>query len=294
MKSRLHLLPLTNAVTESEIFAVSQTGRLFACDFGVSGAEHFEAAPWGYQTGRLVNIDHHAPTPCMRARISSTNLALRYVAANGIAATQDCVVINHTDCDSVLSSAIVRGDLEAMEIFGVAAIAADHTGEENAIADLLQALDQQRDFEYSIRNLRLLLGGKQLDESAQAALKLRHAKRAKAAQLVQEGAFTMRNGVAWAELGDAIDGEFFPALLPDAILIALFSPRAGESEDAEDKRWNAKFRLGRAASSKFSLPDVITPIDAGYGGRWNAGSNKRAGGSKLTPTEYVAELAKAL
>ncbi len=287
MKSNLHLLPLTNTVAASEVLAASETGRLFACDFGVVGAEHFEAVSWGYEKGRLTNIDHHAPTPRMRERISSTNLALRYVSANGIAGAQDSIIINHTDCDSILSSAIVLGDLEPREEFGVAAIAADHTGEENAIADLLQALDKQRDYEYSMRNLRSLLEGRQLDDEAQAALNVRHAKRAKAAELVEEGAFTVQNGVAWAELGDAIDGEFFPALLPDAVLIAMFSPREGE-----EGKWDAKFRLGQAAPPEFSLPDVLAPIDAGYGGRWNAGSNKRAGGSKLSPEQYVAAIAK--
>ncbi len=69
----------------------------------------------------------------------------------------------------------------------------------------------------------------------------------------------------------------------------MFGPCEGE-----DKKWDAKFRLGQAASSEFFLPDVLDPIDAGYDGRWNAGSNKRAGGSELSSEEYVAATAKGV
>lgn len=54
---------------------------------------------------------------------------MAYVKEEGIASPADCVVINHTDCDSVLSSAIIRGILPPEKRFGDAAIAADHTGE---------------------------------------------------------------------------------------------------------------------------------------------------------------------
>lgn len=248
----------------------------------MTGAETFEARPWGYEDGRLVNIDHHAPTARMRQRISSANLALQYVDENGVTGPQDTVVLNHTDCDSVLAAAIVRGDVEPLEMLGQAAIAADHTGEENAVADLLQALDEERDYYYSLQNLRLLLEGKPLEARAQAALAGRHAKRRKAEELVRAGAFTVQNGMAWAEVDDTIDGELFPALLPQAVLIAMFSPREGEAG-----KWNARFRLGNAAPPGLSLAAIITAVDAGYSGRWNAGSNKRTGGGTLAPQEYA-------
>jgi hypothetical protein len=285
MKSQLRLLPLVNSIAASEVLGVSSKQRIYACDFAIVGAENFQEKPWGYETGRLVNIDHHAPTPRMRDRISSTNLAILHIEGRGIAKPDETVVINHTDCDSILSSAIMRGDLEPLEIFGDAAIAADHTGEENSIADLLQALDKKRDYDYSLRNLRLLLDGKELDAEAQAALKKRLTKREKAAELVRGGAFTIQNGMAWVELDEAIDGEFFPALLPETVLIVMFSPR-----ENEPGKWDAKFRLGNAAPARFSLMDVVLPVDEGYGGRWNAGSNKRAGGSDIPPNDYVTTM----
>lgn len=104
--SRLQLLPLVNSVSAAQVLEVSSAQRIYACDFAITGAENFLEKPWGYETGRLVNIDHHAPTPRMRDRISSTNLAIVHVQERGIARPDETVVINHTDCDSILSCAI--------------------------------------------------------------------------------------------------------------------------------------------------------------------------------------------
>lgn len=238
------LLKLEKEVVPQTVLDVAETGQLFACDFGIIGAERFEEKPWGYEEGRLVNIDHHAPTLSMRRYVSSANLALSYVSQKGIAQPSDTVVINHTDCDSILSAAIVCGHLEPLPMFGEAAIAADHTGENNAIADLLQAIDEKRDYQYSLRNLRLLMDGLPLDTSAKVLLDKRLSERAAAKELVDRKAFNIRNGVAWIEMESAIDSAFFPALLPDAAVIVMFSPRPHESG-----KWNVKARLGMAAHS---------------------------------------------
>jgi hypothetical protein len=290
MKSKIHLLPQSNSVQEQDVLAVAGDGRLIACDFKVAGVEAWQEKPWGYERGLMVNIDHHAYLPRMSTRISSTNLALLYVQHNGIARSEETVVINHTDCDSVLSAAIVRGDVEPLPVFGAAAIAADHTGEENAIADLLQGLDPHRDYslehyEYSLRCLHDLLDGRSLDERAQTALDARRRNRQRAAQCVADGRFSEKSGLFWASLDDAIEGEFFPALLPDAKVIVIFTPRPGEAG-----RWNVKFRLGNAAPEGLSLEQLVKPLDLGYGGRWNAGSNKRDGGTNETPETYAVLL----
>lgn len=285
MSSSLHLSPSKDKVSMDEVLSIAPTGRLLACDFKITGVEEWDEKPWGYESGRITNIDHHAETLAMRRHVSSANLALIYVQENGVAKNDETVVIDHTDCDSVLAAAIVRGDLEPLEVFGQAAIAADHTGEENAIADLLQALNDWRDYEYSLHCLKILLEGGVLPDAAQAALSIRFKKRERAAQLVGKGVFEMQNGIAWAVLGDSIDGEFFPPLLPNAKLIVMFYPRA-----KEPGKWNNKVRLGNAAPEGFSIHDLIGPIDEEFGGRWNAGSNKRGKGSPLTPQEYIAQL----
>jgi len=263
---------------------------VIACDFYITGAETFTAEPWGYRCGRIINIDHHAPTPRMARLVSSANLALLWAREKGHAGATDRVVINHTDCDSVLSSGIVTGELEPLAAFGQAALAADHSGKPDPIADLLQALDARRDYDLSLRNLRCLLDGATLEPEAQAALDVRLGKRATAAQLVAQGRFTHIGPLAFAVLEEAVDGEFFPALLPQATLIVMCSPRPQELA-----HWNVKLRLGQAAPDGFSLHDLhLREFDEHYGGRWNAGSNKRGGGTSLTPEAYAAGIAARL
>ena len=55
-------------------------------------------------------------------------------------------------------------------------------------------------------------------------------------------------------------------------------------------------RLGLAAPAGFSLHALKTDdFDPDYGGRWNAGSNKRGRvGTLLSPETYAANLARAL
>ena len=284
MKSPV-LIPLTSSVAPERLLEVAPTGAIYACDFAVVGAQHWKQRAWGYEQGRIRNIDHHADTPWMRRRISSANLALLRVAEAGTATADETVVINHTDCDSVLCAAILGGAVEPLPELGEAAIAADHTGEENAIADLLQALDERRDYGYSLQNLQRLLRDEPLGDEARRALAVRIAKRARAAELVAQGAFTVADKVAYVVMPEALDGELLPALLPGAWLIMLFSPRLNEPS-----RWNCKARIGNAAPPDFSLPRVMQAVDSNYGGRWNAGSNKRGGGSAANPEIYIASI----
>lgn len=265
-------------------------GSIFACDFPIARAEYGDEIPGGYRLGRVVNIDHHAPTPRMARRISSANLALEFIGEFGPVPSDATVVINHTDCDSILSSGIASGRLEPDPAFGDAAVAADHTGERNDIADLLQSMESWRDAGASFRNLDALLRGASLDAAAQAALDSRRERRHAVDRLVRDGLVTMHNGIAFADLPAPADGEFFPALLPDATLILITFPRHGSPGT-----WDVKVRLGDAAPSWLTLDMLkIREWDRHYGGRWNAGSNRRSGGTSIPPTEYLAALAGRL
>jgi len=89
---------------------------------------------------QLLCVDHHAPVPSMARRVSSANLALRYVRQCGVLPSEAVVLISHTDCDSVLAAGILRGILPPLDAFGEAVMAADHTGAPNDISDLLQSV----------------------------------------------------------------------------------------------------------------------------------------------------------
>jgi len=280
------LLAATPTVSADELRA-RFAGEIVACDCYVRGAEHGERVAGGYRLGRVLNVDHHAPGPVMARAVSSANLALAYIAAHGRASRDATVVVTHTDCDSVLSAGLMAGVLEPRAAYGEAALAADHTGEANDIADLLQALDARRDLALSFGSLRALEAGEPLPEVAAAALARRRTERAAAARAVRDGVMRWRGALAFGVFAEPPDTEFFPALLPAAAVILLAAPHPDHPG-----RWIAKLRLGRAASPALTLHALaIEAFDANYGGRWNAGANRRAGGTALEPEAYAEQVA---
>jgi len=294
----IDLLPVFRAGNLDDLLARYPRGEIVACDFYIVGAELGAPIPGGYRLGeRVVNIDHHAPTARMAREISSTNLALDWRAANPNAsaesrqaASQGVVVINHTDCDSILSSGIASCRLDALPAYGSAALAADHTGEENAIADTLQALEPWRDVELSFATLHAVESGAPLPEQAREALVRWRHKRECAAHYVAQGQVTSDGLLAFGILDGEIDGIFFPPLLPDAVLILLAVPKPNEPGC-----WVMKLRLGARAPEGFTIHDLhLTDFDRAYGGRWNAGSNARAGGTTIPPAQYAEEVRRRL
>jgi hypothetical protein len=149
----------------------------------VSGAEHGQEVAGGFLLGDVLNIDHHAPSPRMDRPVSSATLAIAHLRAAGL--PHGTIVLNHTDCDSILSAGIASGRLAPEDRFSEAAIAADHTGADNEIADLLQALDGRRDLRLSFRSLDRLLRGESLEKTAEDGLAER--RRQTAAGVVRRG-----------------------------------------------------------------------------------------------------------
>lgn len=286
-RHNITLIPSSQHIAMEDITQRWFPGRqVIVCDAYVKDIEKEQEIIGGYQFGLVINIDHHAPTATMARPISSTPLAIEYVRDNGVADQNDEVVINHTDCDSLLSAAIVAGIIAPDQIFAEAAIAADHTGERNDVADLLQACGNFRDVDFSLRNLAKLQLGLILEPKAQQALDAQRQDRRRATQLVKSGAFHfMPNGVAWVKTPSRIDGVFFPALLPQAKVILQVTPIAGTD------KFGMGLRLGLAAPEDMTIHNLdIQKLDPAFGGRWNAGNNKRAGGSSLQPEEYARRL----
>ena len=292
------ILPLRSAVSTTELRRECPgDGPIYACDFYVAGAERGREEAAGLRIGRILNVDHHAPIPRMMARETSTKLAVAHIRTHGPVEPTARVVINHTDCDSVLSSAIMMGLLEPDEAFVTASVRADHTGEEDPIADLLQALDEARTgdrtddhFIESLRNLQLLRAGQPPEPAAQRAVAARRVRRALAQQLVHAGKVRLEGPIALGVLDDEIDGALFLPLLPEAKAVMLVSDhpeRLGHH--------TVKLRLGRAAPDGFSLHDLgLSAFDPAFGGRWNAGSNKRGGGTQVTPELYADEVKRRI
>ena len=179
----------------------------------------------------VITVDHHIPDLRVMRYISSTNLALAWVRAWGpVPSVWPRICVSHCDADSVLAAGVLSGALSAHEQFGEAAIAADHTGEENAIADLLQSLqhgDVGRIYE-SFYCLSLLMrkgGEKNLPALAAAALSARRSQRQLVRQIVGSGTFVHKGaGVYLGILDEKVDGELLPALLPEASVIVIAFP----------------------------------------------------------------------
>jgi len=290
------LLPLTANVRMEEIEErCGGGGPVFACDFYVSGAERGTPVPGGFELGRILNVDHHAPVARMQRAVTSTALALDHLRAFGRPrrSSRTSVVINHTDCDSILSSALLMGHIDPRDVFASASVAADHSGEANPIADLLQGMDETRDgnrtadhYVESVKSLLLLLEGHRLPAASQRALDRRLARRDAAAKFVSNGSFHSDGPLVWAILDEEIDTAFFRPHLADAALIMVAQPRS----DAAN-RWNVKLRLGQAAPPGFTLHSLgIRGWNPAFGGRWNAGSNKRGGGTSVAPHDYANRL----
>ena len=292
-------MPLDGTITAAQVEAECPGEHpIFVCDFYVEGAEGGTLEAGGLRLGRILNVDHHAPVPRMEQEVTSTALAAAYVREHGVQGARDrWVAINHTDCDSILSSAIMLGYLPPEERFVEASICADHTGDVNDIADVLQSLDQGRrgnrteaHYLESLASLQCIVTRQPLPPAATLALQRQAERRAAADALVASGRMRVERGVAFAQADSEIDGAFFPALVPDASLIVLACPH-----DRDARRFTVKVRRGLGAPTGLTLHALgITAWDANYGGRWNAGSNKRAGGTSMSPHEYADRLRERL
>lgn len=282
----VELLKERKFITKEEIEEKFKGEKVLVCDVYVKDIENHREGEY-FRDGNLYSIDHHAPLKEFQQKISSANIAIEYVKKYGSIAKDFRVVTNHTDADSVLACLIMRGVLPPDERFAKAAIAADHTGEENEIADVLQAIQYERDIELAVRNLQLLLDGKPLEKRAAELLKERNEDRIKAEKMVGDEKIEKSGCVCYVELDKKIDPNFFIPLVPDAVIIMTFS----KHKDFPD-RLEARVRLGEAGLEKgVSLLTIgIESIDQNWGGRWNAGSDKRGGGTNLSCEEYAYKL----
>ena len=269
-----------------DVLALTDAGEILAADFRIEGIhESGTGVPWGWQLGRLVNVDHHAPVPAMEREVSSAVLALDYATLHGIP-DDATVVISHTDCDSVLTAGILSGRLPPERRWGDAAVSADHTGAEDPFADLLQPLDDLRDWALSLESLERLLSGEPLDPAVARLAEGRRAQRGYLAAQVAAGRFTTEGPLAWSTFDREVDSELVAPLLPDAQVVLCIHPHL-----RLPGRWIARTRLGRGAPPGLSLQRLgIEDFDPAWGGRWNAGNNKRGGGTAIAPARYAGLL----
>ncbi len=285
-QGRINLLELSTARTPKELRDMYPDKKLCVCDFYVKGSEKGNIREYGIEHEGILIIDHHSRIEEMKKDVSSAVLAKNYAEAKEEPPKDHTILINHTDCDSMLSMLIMAGLLPPEQRYAQAAIAADHTGQENTIADLLQAIQKKRDVLFSTENLEALLEGKNLTPEAEHMLEERREERKIVKELAENGSFSRYNSIAYAILDRKIDTALLPSQLHDAKVIMTASPMPPGSKE----RWEIKTRLGKGVGgiylNELGLPD--------WGGRWNAGSTKRHGGTGIEPEEYVRILHKKM
>lgn len=267
---------------------------VFVCDVYVTGIEKGRPIPGlsgGFecdvQGRRVVNIDHHAPDPRVERFVSSGHLALEWLSLHGPApSSRSKIFINHTDCDSVISAALMSGRLEADARFGEAVLAADHTGAEDPIADILQALDPLRDWEFSFKTLEAHLAGKELSPKARELVTRRRHERELVRAWAAQGGLRIEGKVTALYLekgGEHLDSAFLPSLAPAASVLVMAYPHP-----ENPAKLVIRLRLGQNAPPELKLNRI--PFDPHFGGRWNAGANKRAGGTTMSLEAYLKAL----
>lgn len=148
----------------------------------------------------------------------------------------------------------------------------------------------------SLRALCAHLHGEPLEPIALAALATRTRERATLAALVESGAFRPVDATSSVFLGiltsatDDPSAELLISLLPAAIVIVSAVPYAGRPAGT----WLIRTRLGAAAPDwlTFNEIDPGRYVDPHWGGRWNAGSNRRGGGTRVEPAEWAARFGR--
>lgn len=277
-------------ITSSELKKLFPGKKIFICDFYLDNAERGRRIIGGFEYDGIICIDHHFPISEMEKHVSSTNFAIDYVNKFGPAPKDSVIIIHHTDTDSILSSGILAGLLKPDKKYIKSAVAADHTGGDDKIADLLQYAQRKKDIKFSFRNLKLLLSGHEVEPQTRVLRDERLEDKLLAKKLVKEGKVKKIGDVALLILNKKFDSALMPALLPDAKVIIVARPH-----DKDKNRWIIKVRLGLNVSKGLTLTKIMKGLDPNYGGRWNAGNNQREGrGTELSPEKYALMVKKSV
>lgn len=298
---RVHLLPLSNNETARSLrdnLTFDRTRPILAIDFpvnfGRSGAEVLTDSGLlcGFEDSKLgvACIDHHADDHRMWRSISTTPLMCFLVREYGLPIEYGYQpAINHMDADIVLATLVAIGIIDPRdERFASAAVAADHTGEQNDIGDLLNGIEHKRDLVFSWQALQAHLQGERLPEEAIIGWEKRKADRNQALQAVNNGEFMeMAPGVfVYQSQGSLMRTEYVCNALPDAkVIVTATKSQFGQGYDY-------KIRVGPSWPEGHSLHQLNLPL---FGGRWNAGGTIRAGQAvTMSPDIYASEISRKM
>jgi hypothetical protein len=125
-------------------------------------------------------------------------------------------------------------------------------------------------------------------------LERRLQERASLSEKISRGDFNTageRQEVAWLNFTESEDpdGVMLPALFPQSYVVFAARP-----DSKNTGRYFMNVRLGKLSEGKFDLRDIMKTAGIPFGGRWNAGANKRKGGTELSSKEFAEKIYAAL
>jgi hypothetical protein len=286
---------------------------LYVCDFYVQDIEkNGKYNGRGYVQGGIKNLDHHSPTPEMRDFVSTAVFALKEVEDNPDFNVDSSVLMHHTDTDSVFSSLIMSGVMSAEQARELhvrfAALAADHYGEENAITDLLQAIrngeykgqEISERLKFSVRNLEHLLNNQPLEEIAIQKLEAYKQERNDVIEKVKNGEYSQvgeEKEISFLELSETseADAVVLPNLFKESLIAFIAKPKVDKEGVVIEGLYTMNIRLCKKGLEKnVNLEELMEKAGLPFGGRFNAGANKRKGGIQMTPQDFAQKMYDAL
>lgn len=296
------LLPLQGSVTAESLrrnpsFVDRQP--ILAVDFPVSSENNIQILNksgelCGFEDQELgvACIDLHADDTRMYRYVSATPLICSIVQDFGLPTRFGYrIAINYTDADSVLSAFIACGLCDANDPrFSEAAMAADHTGKENFIGDILNGIEDKRDVSFSWQSLKAALEGTALPLEAQKGLEKRKRDREYTLNAVQKGCFIQAFPGVYiyqAQEGESLmRTEYVCGAISDArVILTAAKSRYGEGFDY-------KARVGLDWPAGKSIQSLGLPQ---FGGRWNAGGTVRSlRAVNMSPKEYAKLISDGL
>jgi len=254
----------------------------------------------------IINIDHHSEHSDFIANISTTHQALIFanVFKDQLPTNEDVILINHPDTDGSLAIfTLTNPDMaELLKIaLSHAAIAADHSGEDNELVTLIDSTYKNRNLPYTLFTIYKYLvdkGIQNLPTQVRTKFYEEKMKRELAEEIVKNKQYkVIGDGVIVIERND---GEMLLTITMKALLaeygvlcnvIIIASPK--------DAKFKLNVRAGLQFPSGLTLQAIAKALDLrryGYAGRALAGGNERLldEAEPIEPTAFAELIANFL
>src|SRR5258706_984702 len=306
-----------------ELFKSYSHALIIVLDFALRSSEmksqpvvdsqgRFLASKYDFQNRVLLNIDHHNEYASKTKDFSTTHqviITIQEKIFNPID-PEKVVLVNHDDTDSVLSlllSTHRNVPSKVIDLFAEAAKAADHTGEPNRLANLIDSFYKTYDLDNLIPLINLLISGEKLiftDEKIQQKFE----KYETQPELIKdylsvvlkneqsqygEGFYDVETKILRLSPKDkAIDtSRVLPITIQMDLPVSIIMTYS--ILDSATNWWKISLRAGPSFPKGLTLEEMAKQLNLeqfGYGGRRDAGGMGRYHGEKTITPDRLSDL----